>query len=89
MDFTNPITKITGLSYGDLARMAHDLDEEINSDGFNRRLFAYRVNIRRFRIALNQLAAAMRGIDDGENYSYLAVHDMPKIFVDPRTEPFG
>lgn len=86
MEDTNPITRITGVTYGDLATWSHDLDKEIKSLEFNSRPFPYRAGIQRFRIAIDQLAAAMRGIDENEIFSYYGAHKSHRIYKDPREE---
>lgn len=86
MEDINPITKLTGITYGDLASWSHDLDAEINSLGFRSKPFPYRAGVQRFRTALDQLAAAMRGIDDGDNIPYYSAHCTRRIYSDPRNE---
>lgn len=86
MEETNPITRLTGVSYSDLARWSHDLDAEINSVDFCSMPFPYRSNVQRFRLAIDQLAAAMRGIDDNNVYSYYGAHSTDRNYIDPRVE---
>lgn len=74
------------MTYGDLAAWSHDLDEEINSLEFNSKPFPYRAGIQRFRIAIDQLAAAMRGIDESDIFSYYGAHKSRRIYKDPRKE---
>lgn len=88
MEDINPITRLTGVTYGDLARWSHELDAEINSLGFNSKPFPYRAGIHRFRTAIDQLAAALRGIDEGVTFSYYGAHRAKRIYSDPRFEPF-
>ena len=87
MEDINPITRITGITYSDLAVWSHNLDAEINSIEFNSHPFPYRAGVQRFRVALDQLAAAMRGIDESSVYSYYGAHHTRKIYNDPRKEP--
>lgn len=86
MDDINPITRFTGVTYGDLARWSHELDAEINSLGFHSKPFPYRAGIQRFRTAIDQLAAAMRGIDEGCSFPYYYAHNTKRLYTDPRTE---
>lgn len=86
MDTINPITKMTGVTYSDLARWSSELDKEINSLGFHGKPFPYRAGVQRFRTAIDQLAAAMRGIDEGVSLPYYDAHIMKKIYRDPRFE---
>ena len=86
MEDINPITRLTGVTYSDLARWTHELNAEINSIDFRSKPFAYRSNVQRFRVALDQLAAAMRGIDESDVYSYYGAHRANKIYRDPRKE---
>jgi len=86
MDDINPITRLTGVTYGDLARWVHALDGEIKSLDFNSNPFPYRAGIQRFRTAIDQLAAAMRSIDEGDTIPYYEAHRIRRIYKDPREE---